>query len=88
MAAALTALGADIEERPDGWVIRGGRPLAGGRAESRGDHRIAMASAVTALVARGETTVDDVANVATSFPTFLASLARLGGPIEQLATAG
>ncbi|MFN3965338.1 MAG: 3-phosphoshikimate 1-carboxyvinyltransferase [Silanimonas lenta] len=69
MAEGLRALGADIEERPDGAVIRGGR-LHGGRADSRGDHRIAMALAVAAQCASGEVRIGDVANVATSFPGF------------------
>jgi 3-phosphoshikimate 1-carboxyvinyltransferase len=69
MAEGLRALGADIEERPDGAVIRGGR-LHGGRADSRGDHRIAMALAVAAQCVSGEVRIDDIANVATSFPGF------------------
>lgn len=69
MAAGLRVLGADIDERPDGAVIRGGR-LHGGVADSRGDHRIAMSLAVAAQCAGGEVRIDDVANVATSFPGF------------------
>jgi 3-phosphoshikimate 1-carboxyvinyltransferase len=81
MAAALAAIGVSVEERPDGLVIEGGR-ARGGRVGSRGDHRIAMAFAVCALATDGETHIDDVANVATSFPGFAPSLARLGAPIE------
>lgn len=69
MAEGLRALGADIEERPDGAVIRGGA-LRGGPADSRGDHRIAMSLAVAAQRVAGEVRIDDVANVATSFPGF------------------
>lgn len=77
MAAGLRALGARIEERPDGAVIRGG-PLHGGEADSHGDHRIAMALAIAAQLASGEVRIRDCANVATSFPGFV-ELARGAG---------
>lgn len=73
MAAGLRALGAVIDETPDGAVIRGqgaGGGLRGGHADSRGDHRIAMSLAVAAQCASGEVRIDDIANVATSFPGF------------------
>jgi 3-phosphoshikimate 1-carboxyvinyltransferase len=85
MAAGLRALGAVIDETPDGAVITGsgftanatatpsearaGR-LRGGQADSRGDHRIAMSLAIAAQCAEGEVRIDDIANVATSFPGF------------------
>lgn len=71
MAAGLRALGGRVEETPDGAAIEGGT-LHGGTAESRGDHRIAMALAVAGAVAGGKTTIRDCANVATSFPGFAA----------------
>ena len=77
MAAALRALGARIEETPDGAVIHGGT-LSGGRVDSRGDHRIAMASAVAAQVAAGPVRIGDCANVATSFPGFVERAAGAG----------
>jgi 3-phosphoshikimate 1-carboxyvinyltransferase len=69
MAAGLRALGAHIDETPDGAVIHGGR-LFGGSADSHGDHRIAMSLAVAAQCADGEVRIGDCANVATSFPGF------------------
>lgn len=69
MAQALRALGADIDETPDGAVITGGT-LRGGAATSHGDHRIAMSLAVAAQRASGEVRIGDCANVATSFPGF------------------
>ena len=63
--------------RPDGIVIRGG-PLGGGRVDSHGDHRIAMAFAMAGLRANGEIVIGDCANVRTSFPNFL-ELAREAG---------
>jgi len=77
MARGLRALGITVEESPDGARIHGGR-LHGGTVDSRGDHRIAMAFAVAAQCADGEVRIDDVANVATSFPGFDA-LARGAG---------
>jgi 3-phosphoshikimate 1-carboxyvinyltransferase len=70
MAAGLRALGARIEETPDGAVIEGGT-LHGGIVKSHGDHRIAMAFAIAGAVADGTVTIRDCANVATSFPGFI-----------------
>ena len=72
MADGLRRLGVAVEERPDGALIRGtgGKPLPGGEVESHGDHRIAMAFAVAAQLARDPIRIRDVANVATSFPGF------------------
>jgi 3-phosphoshikimate 1-carboxyvinyltransferase len=69
MAAGLRALGIRVDETPDGASIHGGT-LGGGEIDSHGDHRIAMAFAVAAQVAQGVVRIDDVANVATSFPGF------------------
>jgi len=83
MAIGLQAMGAHITERPDGWRIEGPSPLRGGAAgdpillESRGDHRVAMALAVAALLAKGETALDDDACVAVSYPDFFEELTRL-----------
>ena len=82
MVEGLRALGARIEDRPDGAVIEGG-PLAGGTADSRGDHRPAMAFAMAGLVSRGPITVLDCDNVDTSFPGFAALAARAGLPIVE-----
>ncbi|MEM0961467.1 MAG: 3-phosphoshikimate 1-carboxyvinyltransferase [Bacteroidota bacterium] len=69
-AAFLRAMGAAVEERSDGLVIEGGRPLTGAAVESHHDHRIAMAAAVAALVASGPTTIHGAEAAAVSFPTF------------------
>lgn len=78
MAAGLTTLGVENQLHPDGLLIRGGAGFKGGTVDSHGDHRIAMAFAVAGLRARGEIDILDVANVATSFPGFLA-MARTAG---------
>jgi 3-phosphoshikimate 1-carboxyvinyltransferase len=77
MAAGLQALGADVEVLPDGMRVRGGE-LSGGRVDSHGDHRIAMAFAVASVRAKGPIEIGDVANVATSFPGFVATANRAG----------
>lgn len=81
-AAMLRALGVEVEEHADGLTVRGGRGARAGVVESHGDHRIAMAGAVCALGAAGETIVRDTRNVATSFPTFARTLAALGAELE------
>jgi 3-phosphoshikimate 1-carboxyvinyltransferase len=77
MADGLQALGADVEPLPDGMVIRGG-VLRGGAVDSHGDHRVAMSFAVAAARAAGPVHINDVANVATSFPGFLDVAAAAG----------
>ncbi|MCC5795242.1 MAG: 3-phosphoshikimate 1-carboxyvinyltransferase [Chromatiales bacterium] len=77
MAAGLAALGGEVTEFPDGALIRGGR-LQGGKVDSAGDHRIAMAFAVAAVAAEGPVRIRDTANVATSFPGFADLAGRIG----------
>jgi 3-phosphoshikimate 1-carboxyvinyltransferase len=77
MADGLQTLGIDAQPTADGIVIRGGG-LGGGRVESHGDHRIAMAFSVAALRAGSEIRIGNCANVGTSFPGFV-DLARRAG---------
>ena len=83
MAMELRRMGAEVEERPDGLRINGGRPLKGAVCQSHGDHRVAMAMAIAGLVAQGETRVEDMACVATSFPAFDKNLRGLLTPSGQ-----
>ena len=82
MAEGLAALGVRHDVLADGMRIEGG-PLGGGTVESRGDHRIAMSFAVASLRASAPIEIQDVANVATSFPGFAALGRRLGLRIEE-----
>ncbi len=75
----LCRLGAEIEPRPDGFIVHGQTPLRGATVRSHGDHRLAMALAVAGLIAEGETCVQDVGCIADSFPGFEAVLAGLRG---------
>ncbi len=81
-AAFLSAMGADIKATEDGCVIRGGRPLHGAVIETRGDHRIAMSGAVAALIADGDTIIDDISCADVSYPAFVSDLQKLGGNIK------
>lgn len=69
-AALLTAFGARVQATADGLVIEGGGTLKPAHVESGGDHRLAMTAAIAGCWAAGETIVDDVACVETSFPGF------------------
>jgi len=82
MAQGLHALGIRAEARPDGIRIEGGT-LGGGAVRSHGDHRVAMAFAIAALKAHAQVVVEDVANVATSFPGFAAIARHAGLAIEE-----
>jgi len=82
MADGLAALGIEAKPTPDGIIIRGGS-LGGGRIDSHGDHRIAMAFAMAALRSSGEVVIEDCANVRTSFPSFLESAKGVGLGVAQ-----
>jgi 3-phosphoshikimate 1-carboxyvinyltransferase len=77
LVAGFRGLGIDADELPDGFVIRGGDPPAGGIADARGDHRMAMAFALAALAARAPSRIDGADSVAISYPDFFDTLARL-----------
>ncbi len=77
MADGLSALGIENQVYPDGIRIQGGT-LGGGRVDSLGDHRIAMAFSMAALRASGPVTILNCANVATSFPSFIALATESG----------
>ncbi|AWH49954.1 3-phosphoshikimate 1-carboxyvinyltransferase [Stenotrophomonas sp. SAU14A_NAIMI4_5] len=78
MATGLRALGMQVDETDDGATLHGGITLGSGTIESHGDHRIAMAFAIAGQISGGEVRINDIANVATSFPDF-DGLARSAG---------
>lgn len=77
ISTELRKMGAKIEEYGDGLDITGGRRLKGTVVESYKDHRIAMATAVAAMVAEGKTIINDMSSVNVSFPGFFEILERL-----------
>jgi 3-phosphoshikimate 1-carboxyvinyltransferase len=77
MVAGLDAIGASVEELPDGWRVTPGVPRDA-RIATHADHRIAIAFAVAALTGvAGAVELDDPACVAVSYPTFWTDLAAL-----------
>jgi 3-phosphoshikimate 1-carboxyvinyltransferase len=77
VATNLRALGADVEEYPDGLFVPGRQTLRGGTVESFGDHRIAMAFAVAGLFAAGPVVITNPGCVAISFPGFFEALRQI-----------
>jgi 3-phosphoshikimate 1-carboxyvinyltransferase len=76
-AANLRKMGAEVEERSDGLRISGRQKLHGAELDSFGDHRIAMAFAIAALRAQGETTILNANAAGVSYPSFFANLNRV-----------
>jgi 3-phosphoshikimate 1-carboxyvinyltransferase len=76
-ASNLRAMGAEVEEFEDGLSVSGPVRLRGARIDSHGDHRIAMAFSIAALIAEGETEIDGSECVAISFPEFFRLLESL-----------
>lgn len=77
VATNLRKMGAEIEERPDGLRVPGRQRLRGAELDSLGDHRIAMAFAVAALRAEGETTIQGADAAGVSYPSFFNDLRTL-----------
>lgn len=73
-ALNLRAMGVEVEEFDEGLSVPGPTQLRGASVDSHGDHRIAMAFAVAALIADGETEIVDSECVAISFPEFFGLL--------------
>jgi 3-phosphoshikimate 1-carboxyvinyltransferase len=73
----LRAMGAEVEQTADGWRIPGSQKLHGAEIESFGDHRIAMAFAIAAVRAEGETVIRNSECAAISYPGFFADLEGL-----------
>ena len=80
---ALTALGADVQEKDDGLLIVGGAALHGGTVDACNDHRIAMMAAVAAVRCNGPVTVLGAQAVHKSYPAFWQHYALLGGQVEE-----
>jgi 3-phosphoshikimate 1-carboxyvinyltransferase len=88
LVAGFRGLGINADERADGFVVAGPstrsvRP-SGGRADARGDHRMAMAFAIAALAAERPSTIDGSDVVDVSYPGFFETLGRLVAPSDTL----
>ena len=73
MCQALKAMGADVEEQPDGLVVRKSQ-LRGAGIDSKNDHRMVMTLAVAGLAARGQTLISDVECVKKTVPGFVGQM--------------
>ena len=76
--AELRKFGADIEELPDGMIVRGPTELKGAPCRSHADHRLAMTLGVAGLLAKDQTLVYDPECVNVSYPGFWEDLESLG----------
>jgi len=77
IASNLRRMGAEVEEREDGLRVPGNQRLHGAEIESFGDHRIAMAFAIAALRAEGETLIHSAEAASISYPAFFSTLQEL-----------
>jgi 3-phosphoshikimate 1-carboxyvinyltransferase len=77
LATNLRKMGAEVEELPDGYRIRGPQPLGPASVDSFGDHRIAMSAAIAALSAGGPITISNTNSVGISYPEFFRTLGEL-----------
>ena len=77
MATNLRRLGISVELFKDGLTISGG-DFKSGEIDAEGDHRVAMAFAVASLRAEGVITIDNGAEINTSFPNFFDVAETLG----------
>jgi 3-phosphoshikimate 1-carboxyvinyltransferase len=76
----LRGLGADIEDAPDGFVVRGTNGLRGGTIDAHGDHRLALLGAVAGLASREGVEVVGMEAAAVSYPGFADDVTKLVSP--------
>jgi len=79
----LSKMGGRFEETPDSLTIYQSN-LTGTHIDGRHDHRIVMATAVAAMIAKGETIIDDAEYVKVSFPNFYETFTSLGANIQRM----
>jgi 3-phosphoshikimate 1-carboxyvinyltransferase len=86
LSEGLQAMGAKVEEFPDGLRVEGksSGKLRGAKVDPQGDHRIAMALAIAALGAQGDTVIRDSECVGVSFPEFFKTLEKLRDAESQI----
>jgi len=77
MALELRKMGADVKEKEESLVVKGGKKLRGAVVDSHGDHRIAMALSIAALGAEGISKIEGSECVEKSYPRFFEDLRRV-----------
>ena len=70
-------LGVKIEEYPDGFYLPPGQKIRGGKIQTFGDHRVAMAFAIAGTISKTPVEIDDPSSVSISFPNFFKALQSL-----------
>jgi 3-phosphoshikimate 1-carboxyvinyltransferase len=83
MREELTKMGASIEERPDGLLIKPGR-LHGAHVNGHDDHRVVMALALAGMIADGETVIDTAEAATVTYPTFVEDFRAIGAQITTI----
>ena len=84
MKNALSECGADIEETPDGLLIRGKDSIPGGGCDGCNDHRVVMSMAIAALRSDSNVTVSDRESITKSYDAFFEDYCSLGGITEKI----
>lgn len=82
MCTELKKMGADIEELPEGLVVRKSR-LRGAAVHGYNDHRVVMALGIAGLAAEGTTTIDTAESVNVTFPSFVQKMRLLNAKIQS-----
>jgi 3-phosphoshikimate 1-carboxyvinyltransferase len=83
MAEELKKMAADIEELPDGLIIRKSI-LKGAQVHGYNDHRVVMALSIAALIAEGTTTIDTAEAVSVTYPDYIETIRKLGAKINLI----
>jgi 3-phosphoshikimate 1-carboxyvinyltransferase len=77
-------MGVEIDVKEDDMLIKGNTGLTGAKVHSHHDHRIAMACAVAALKAVGETVINDADAINKSYPDFYEHLQKLNADLQKV----
>jgi len=77
MVKNLRAIGVEVQQKPDGMIIKGPQKINGGKVQTRGDHRIAMSFGIARLLSSDTIEIDQPECADVSFPGFWKTLERL-----------
>jgi 3-phosphoshikimate 1-carboxyvinyltransferase len=83
IACELNKIGADIQEKEDGLIIKGKDVLTGGKVNSWNDHRIAMSLAVASLKCKEPVIIKEANCVKKSYPDFWEHFRKVGGNMDE-----
>jgi len=83
MTAELSKMGADIQEMPDGLIIKPAR-LKPADLDGRHDHRVVMALSLAGMAVEGISTIDTAEAVNVTFPKYVKLMRSVGGELELI----